>query len=667
MEKKEDFWDNEKTSCDKKTRTSAINFKSLKFKKCIFMTDEQFNKNKIHKPKETLFIEKLIYAKSTIDIDNSINNIINDIHNNLINIYNPKVKIPHPIFVLLGRELELDSNLFDFETFEHDPKIPPSIPNPDPSIITPQQTINYGNTKIPINDNKLVILDYIKGFFKSGLSNKEDEYKYNSSIINTYKFKGNIRIYLYVPFLKNNYKFIENLNDLTNSFYFFNTIINSNYYMNISRTSTFDDDKFRKEMTKNKMNKDIIEIIINFIKNNDKTKYPLYDDLINLCFDGGCVANIGDDFNSILPTYTDDDETNNKNATDKSPFFPNKCLSKTNGFLCNVRFAKDNKDINKFIKEDAIKEIQENLSSYTRISNKVQLSQALDEKESEYLSRYKSPVNLVVSIINNFIKNYYSNNLKDKDKDKIKLNHYSKLYSENIIKELAFLKKMNGIPEFVMSLYFIKEELLSEKIAYMPFKNIFPTSENIFNFGDIKMVDEILYSSNKKYGMKLTKNGFVPVFRIDNNKIIYFLNKEIIQNPIEMTIQENGLLISFTNEQGNIINRNYLYKIPSLVNDCEFCKPPFSLIIKDDDGYLNIYGNGYYDATSQKLKDFINNEINYINNYNNNNRRNNGNGGMDNNANMNDILSIQTSLNEKQIKVNEPYLYCSPNSSGCKK
>ena len=76
-----------------------------------------------------------------------------------------------------------------------------------------------------------------------------------------------------MPFLKNNYKFIENLNDLTNSFYFFNTIINSNYYMNISRTSTFDDDKFRKEMTKNKMNKDIIEIIINFIKNNDKTKY----------------------------------------------------------------------------------------------------------------------------------------------------------------------------------------------------------------------------------------------------------------------------------------------------------------------------------------------------------------------------------------------------------
>ena len=432
--------------------------------------------------------------------------------------------------------------------------------------------------------------------------------------------------------------------------------------MDIDRTSTFDADKFRKQMSKGMMNKQITEVIIKYIIKNDQNKYPLYDDLINLCFEGGCVADVGDDFNSIIPSYTEDDDTNNKNATDKSPFFPNKCLSKTNGFLCNVRYAKDNKDIHEFIKKNAIKEIEENLSSYTRITNKVQTSQELDEIESEYLSRYKSPVNLVVSIINNFIKKYYSNDLNEKDKDNIKLNHYSKLYSENVIKELAFLKKMNGIPEFVMSLYFLKEELMSDKIAYMPFVNVFPTSENIFNFGDILKVDEILYSSNKRYGMKLNNNGFVPIFRIDTNEILYFLNKEIINNPIDMTIQENGLLISFENNQGNIIKRNYLYNIPSLVDDSEYSKPPFSLIIKDD-SYLCIYGNGYYDSTSKEFKNFLNNEINYINEYN-NNRRNNG--ISVNKATMNDISSIQTSLNEKSIKVKDDYLYCSPNSVGCK-
>lgn len=653
--KKNDYWDNEKTKCDQKTRKTTIKFKSLRFEKCIFMTDEQLNKTQIHKPKNTLFIEKKIYANSTDDVDNTINNIINDIHKKLIEIYNPNIKIPYPIFVLLGRELELDSNLFDVEIFEHEPKITP-----------PQKTIKYGNTEIPINNNKLVILDYLKGFFKSGLSNEIDEYKYKSSIINSYKFKGNIRIYLYVPFLTNTYKFIANLYDLTNSFYFFNTIINSSYYMNINRTSTFNDDKFRKEMIKNKMNKDMIETIINIIINNDRSKYILYDDLMNLCLDGGCVADVGDDFNTILPSYTDDDDTNNKNATDKSPFIPNKCLSKTNGFLCNVRFANKNTDIHEFIKKNAIKEIQENLSSYTKISNKIQTSKELSQEESEYLSRYKSPVDLVVSIINNFIKKYYSNNLKDTNKDNINLNHYSKIYSEKIIKELAYLKKMNGIPEFVMSLYFLKEELLNDKIGYMPFKKVFPTYENVFNFGDTLNVDEILYSFDKKYGMKLNNNGFVPIFKTDTKQIIYFLNKEIINNPKEMTIQENGLLISFENNQGNIIKRNYLYKIPSLVDDCEFCKPPFSLIIKDD-GYLCIYGNGYYDATSKKFKEFINEEINYINNYNNGNNINNRNGRTLYQANMNDISSIQKSLNEKSIKVEEQYLYCSPNSIGCKK
>ena len=79
------------------------------------------------------------------------------------------------------------------------------------------------------------------------------------------------------------------------------------------------------------------------------------------------------------------------------------------------------------------------------------------------------------------------------------MNHYSKVYSENIIKELAFLKKQIGIPEYVMSLYFYKEELNSDKIAYMPFGTTFPTDEYVINFGDTIQVNQIIYSFNKKY------------------------------------------------------------------------------------------------------------------------------------------------------------------------
>jgi len=621
------------------------------------MTDEQYNKKQIYKPKQTLFIEKRIYVNNINDVDKNINEIIDEIHIKLKEVYKKEIRIPYPIFIMLGRELEIDTNLFENETFP-------------PKPIPKSSKIKYGNTEIPLNNNnELAIIDYIKGFFNSGLSTKTDENKYKSSIINSYKFKGNIKIYLYVPYLTNTYKFISNLNDLVNSFYFFNTIMNSNFYLNISRTSTYDTEKLRKELKKNKMDERIINNIITGITSIDKIKYPLYDDLLNLCFDGGCVSDIGDDFNILVPQYTNDEDTDNKNATDKSPFMPNKCLSKTNGYLCNIRYASNNKDIHPFIKENAMKIIKENLTSYTEITNKIENKETLTKEENEKISKYSSPINLIISVINKFIKDNYSDNLNDDKKGDIKVNHYSKNYSENVIKELSYLKKMNGIPEFVLSLYEFKEELKKDKIAYMPFSKIYPTNKNVFNFGDIVKKDEIIYSFNLNYGLKLISNGFVFVFNIKTNEILYFLNREIINNPIEMSIQENGLLISFENKEGNIINMNYLYNLSSLVSDNDDSNPPFSLIINDD-GLIRIYGNGFYDATNKELDEFINNEKTFINSYNMMINKRDNNEININPLNINNILSIKTNLNENILnnekQKQETYLYCSSTSLGCK-
>lgn len=646
----------EKTSCIQRN-TKPISFNSLRFIRCIFMTDEQYNKKQIYKPKQTLFIEKRIYVNNINDVDKNINEIIDEIHIKLKEVYKKEIRIPYPIFIMLGRELEIDTNLFENETFP-------------PKPIPKSSKIKYGNTEIPLNNNnELAIIDYIKGFFNSGLSTKTDENKYKSSIINSYKFKGNIKIYLYVPYLTNTYKFISNLNDLVNSFYFFNTIMNSNFYLNISRTSTYDTEKLRKELKKNKMDERIINNIITGITSIDKIKYPLYDDLLNLCFDGGCVSDIGDDFNILVPQYTNDEDTDNKNATDKSPFMPNKCLSKTNGYLCNIRYASNNKDIHPFIKENAMKIIKENLTSYTEITNKIENKETLTKEENEKISKYSSPINLIISVINKFIKDNYSDNLNDDKKGDIKVNHYSKNYSENVIKELSYLKKMNGIPEFVLSLYEFKEELKKDKIAYMPFSKIYPTNKNVFNFGDIVKKDEIIYSFNLNYGLKLISNGFVFVFNIKTNEILYFLNREIINNPIEMSIQENGLLISFENKEGNIINMNYLYNLSSLVSDNDDSNPPFSLIINDD-GLIRIYGNGFYDATNKELDEFINNEKTFINSYNMMINKRDNNEININPLNINNILSIKTNLNENILnnekQKQETYLYCSSTSLGCK-
>ena len=636
----------EKNSCFQ-NKKSPVSFPSLNFVKCVFLTNEQLNDKQVHKPKQSLYIEKTI--KET-EIETTINQTIDEVHLKMREIYKKDVKIPFPIFILLGRQLDYHSNILENELF---------VPLP----LLSSSTITYGKAQIQKTSNQLAIIDYIKGFFNSGLANKEDEKKYNSSLINTYKFQGNIKLFIYIPYLTNKYKFISNFTDLSNSFFFFSTLINSNSYMNIDRTSTFNSAEFRRKLSKNGMDKQIIDFLIKIITSSDKKKYPLYDDLMNLCYDGGCVSNEGEDFDSLIPQYTNDDDTNNKNADEKSPFIPNKCLSKTNGFLCNIRFAENNKDIPEFIKENAMKDIQENLSAYTLITDKIQRKETLSKKESDYVSTYTSPINLIISVIKNFMKEHYSKNLNDDKKGDIKLNHYSKVYSENVIKELAYLTKLNGIPEFVMSLYRFKEEKRSDKIAYMPFGTTYPTKINIFNFGDIFEVDEVLYSFNKSYGMKLNSNGFVFIFDVKSGNILYFLNKIYIKNPLQMTIQENGILITYETNEGNITSKNYLNSLSSLVANCDDCSPPFSLIINDY-GIIRIYGNGFYDATSKEFDDFINKEKNSLSSQLSSSQISSSQiSSSQIPMNINELSSITSSINTDVIR-KENYLYCS--SSGCR-
>jgi len=651
----------ERKSCPKnkgQRRNKPYEFKSLTFKKCIFLTDDQFNKNQILEPKYTLFIKKIISANSVNDIDNAIINELNIIYEKLVNIYNPSVKIPYPIFIMIGRELEKSSSLFDnndmFPIINFKPYSPTAI--------------KYGNAIINKTGGQMVILDYIKGFFNSGSSTDTDIEKYNKSMINSYEFIGNVRIYIHIPFLTNECKFISNLSDLTDKFIFFDTIINSDFYLNITRTSTFNDDKFRKAMEKAKMNKKMIDLIIKIIKTNDQRKFSLYDDLNNLCFDGGCVSDVGDDFNSLLPSFTDDEDTNTKNARDKSPFMPNKCISKTNGYLCNVRFVEGNKDINEYVKENIMSEITENLINHQFISNLLDNNIDLDEETSKKINDL-SPVNLVVSVINNFLKNFYSNDLNEdekekqmteKEKKKIKLNHYSRDYSENIIKELAYLKKMNGIPEYVMSLYFFNITALVDKIAYMPFKTNFPTNENVLNFDDERQVNDVIYSLNRKYAMILFGNGLIPIYNLETKQIIYFFNRNLVVNPLGMYVKEDGLYISYENSQGNTQKENKLFI--KLVEKCEYCNPPYSLILNDE-GFIRIYGNGYYDATSLAFKNYIDDEIIYTKNFNLNSitGRRLGSSGLT----MDNIDLFEKSLKDRQTNVNENYTFCQNTNSSC--
>ena len=582
-----------KQYCKNPTPKTNITFGNLKFIRCVFLTNEQYNTNKIHIPKQSLFIEKTINAENLKLIEETINDTIDEVYNKLNENNNGKpIKVPMPIYILLGRVLENDYNILKNKYFEF-------IPNKE---------TKFGNTTIkPNQDGKLAILDYIKSFFSSGLGSEKDKEKYEKSYINKYNFKGNIKIFIYIPYLTKDYRYITNFKDILNTSIFFYTLIKSNLFLNFTRTSDIDYE-FINNLRKSKVNEKIIQEIINISKEADKIKFTLYDDLINLCFDGGCVSSNGEDFERLVPAYTKDKEKNTENASKYSPYLPNRCLSKTNGYLCNIRFAdENNKDISDLIKKEKLDDLKEALKKYTEVYYNLSIGNDVKKNKNE-IDKYKSPVDLIISKINDFIKDNFK-----KDKNDSSDYYYSKDYSENIIKELIILNKLYpGIPEMVLSFYIYNEEFNKDKLIFFPWGKQLLSTDFVLNIGDELSVNKILYSFNNKYALTIDDNGIIYVYNLKEYKVIYFLNRKKIQNTKGMRIERNNIAVIYNDENNNQKSKNVLENIPSLVNTCDECKEPFTIILDDNNGSLKIYGNSFYEVTNPKFRDFINNEINNI-------------------------------------------------------
>jgi len=652
--------DREKTSCSQNKR-QPINFNNLSFIKCVFLTNTQFNINKIHIPKQSLYLEEMIYVSSLNDIENKINEMIDNIYLRLNANNNGKpYKIPMPIFLLLGKALEYEKSILEGETFIH----------------TPIATNGYKLGKSTITtetSGNIAILDYIKAFFSSGLETKQDTDKYNTSIINTYKFKGNVKIFLYVPYLTKNYKYVSNFTDLINSSRFFYSLINTNYFLSFQKTSNINEE-FIAKLRKSGVNERIINKIIGIFNEADRKKYTLYDDLINLCFEGGCVSDVGEDLERLIPQYTDDEGKNTENAKKYSPYMPSKCLSKTNGYLCNIKYADENNiDIHDFLKRYSMKELKVSLARYTEINNKIENNEDVSNNVNE-IDKYKSPVDLIISIVNRYIKDGYSDNLKDETKDiKIKrinedgeeetitektpLNHYSKDYSENIIKELSLLHKLHpGVPEIVLSLYLFKETYKPDKIIYMPFGRFLLSNNYVLNVGEQLTIDKKLFSINNRYVLTINNYGYIYVYDRTNMNVLYFLNRKTIKNTKGMIIEKNGINVVFIDDNNNEKTINVMADVKALIKECDDCIDPYNVIIDNDSGNIIIYGNAFYNATNDNFYNFINNERNVMKNMNTQDKQL---------LKIDNLDKIIKKDEELLLRQQEDYLYCNSLNEGC--
>ena len=644
----------EKTSCSQ-NKTQPINFSNLNFIKCVFLTNEQFNINKIHLPSQSLYLYEMIRANALSDIETKISQMIDGIYTKLNeNNKGTPYKIPMPIFILLGKALEYEKSILESETFIHTPVAANGYKMGTSTI----STDTTGN---------IAILDYIKAFFSSGLETKQDKSKYDTSIINTYKFKGNVRIYLYVPYLTNKYKYITNFTDLITSSRFFYSLINTNYFLSFERTSNINEE-FIKGLRKANIDERVINNIINIFKEADKKKYTLYDDLVNLCFEGGCVSDVGEDLERLIPQYTDDEGKNTENAIKYSPFMPSKCLSKTNGYICNVRYSNEkNTDIHDFLKKYSMKELKGSLARYTEINYKIANKEDVSKNTSE-IDKYKSPIDLIIAVVNKYIKDGYSDNLNDETKDiKIKkinakgeeeeytektiLNHYSKEYSENMIKELSLLHKLHpGVPEVVLSLYLFDETKKSDKIIYMPWGRFLLSNNYVLNIGDRLPINKKLFSINNRFGLTVAKNGYIYVYDLTTKAVLYFLNKTVIKNTMGLIIETSGIAVVFIDSNKNEKSRVVL-EIPLVkMDNCEECKEPYNVIIDNDTGDLVIYGNSFYNSTSTEFQNLITTERRQL---------------KSNQFNIDNLDEMIDSDKELLLKQQQDYLYCNSLNAGC--
>lgn len=613
---------------------------SLKFMKCVFFTNQQFNIDKIHIPKNSFYIEDDIANMK--NLENYVNQVIDNVYDKLNegNTTGSPFKIPAPIFILAAKKLDYKNNILDKYKFKSPYKY----------------AFKYGSeTIIPNDDGTLAISSYLQSFFKSGLAElPRDEDNLKKSFASSYGFKGRMKVIIYIPYLTNKFKYITNFTDILNSSRFFLTIVSNKNFLTFNKTTTETYESLKNKY--NKLDEQTIKWLYEIRKNEEMKQFTFYEDLMNLCVEGGCVSDYGEDISSITTAFTEDSGKNNEMAITLSPYMPSKCLAQTKGYINNIKNVSGNVDLPEFLRLNALPEIKQSLNEYILISDKLTKGEKLDDRSKD-IANYTSPIDLIISIINKYIRTGYSANLNEGSRDGIKrLNYYSKEYSKNIIRELSILNKFYpGIPEIVMSSYIYDETIKKDKIIYHPWGRKIISSRNVLTLGDKFPVNKSLFSFNNRFIMTLTSKAIIYVYDRTNGNVLYFINRNPIENTLAISIETTMISVEYIDSNNN--TKSAILKLPnditSLIDDCDECKqPPFNLILDDNDGSIIIYANSFYNATNKKFNNYIKDE-----------KKN----GERLNFNINDTefkTKIGTNI---EIGLEEDYIFCSDKDTECKK
>ena len=430
----------------------------------------------------------------------------------------------------------------------------------------------------------------------------------NSLPSNKYDFNNKITVIIYFPFITTDYKYITNFKDIISTSMFFVKVLLDASYSGLPDVNTFDENKQRKELEDTKQPQEVIDFLIKNLKENDDTNFRLKDDLMFLCNEGGCISEIGEDFNTLLPTLTKTDSDNTNVATNQSPFLPNKCLAQTIRYKCGVLAPDGNKSLNQIMTSEPImKYLTESLSKYITNaeckSNPNANKRFCEEKSDKYANIQETPVDIINKAFSYELRNRFSS---DYNKNEDNLNHYSIDYSINIIKELMFLRNTYpGIPEVIFPLY--KYIGVNNYTVNPPWGPYFITPYNMIDYNEVILVNKYKFSVNNKFYLRMNESGYITVNYVDTEQIYYYLSVVNIPSSLSMSFKDKIEIIYIDN-----VSDNHTAKTVTTINMIkkdDKHREPFNFYLNDE-GKLRVFANGFIDATDKTFADYIDNKIN---------------------------------------------------------
>lgn len=573
--------DSEKVKIEREPRK----FKNLDHVRCIFFSQDGYKSNN-HIPKSTL---TLSFDSTIANLENDIEIKIKETYDKINNITKIKdgsdIKILAPIYVAFSRKLEYESNLFDEEGIK-------------------ELDIDNGKDE----PYKLAIGSYITSFLNK-MNSTDLNSKYKSLPINSYGFKnGKIMVIMYFPFITSQYKYITNFKDIINSSSFFIKTITNTSFNGLPDVTTINEDKTKKMLGGNKeLTTEDIEKLTYDLKNKDSENFRYSDDLNYLCNEGGCISDIGEDFNNLLPSLAANDSDNNNNAEKMAPFLPSKCLAQTVRYKCGVVEINNNKPIREIMKDsniiDYLKEtLEKYIINYNCMINKNQMDEKFcDEKADKNADLQQTPIDIISYAYSYQLRKNYTSDLNEDGK-----NYYSKDYNKNIIKELMLLRnKYPGIQEIVFPLYIYKAE--NPYLSNPPWGALFVTKDQIIDYDENIVIDRNIFSFNNKFYLKMDNNGLIYVTNYETKEIYYYLNATIYSNVLSFSIG-NTITIFKYNKNGNIEQTPVLDRDIKIVLKDDIHREPFNFYINNE-GRLRVFSNGFIDATDPNLIDLIEKKI----------------------------------------------------------